>query len=57
MTNAPLNDPTQANRSRLLRAVWIDSASVSIRLARILVEGDHVFLEDLGIKNGTFFRG
>jgi DNA-binding winged helix-turn-helix (wHTH) protein len=38
-------------------AVWIDADSVSRRHARILVEGDRVFLEDLGSKNGTFLRG
>jgi DNA-binding winged helix-turn-helix (wHTH) protein len=35
-------------------AVWLDSATVSRRHARILVEGDRVTLEDLGSKNGTF---
>lgn len=38
-------------------ALWIDSTSVSRRHARILVEGEDVFLEDLGSKNGTFLRG
>jgi DNA-binding winged helix-turn-helix (wHTH) protein len=38
-------------------AVWIDAASVSRRHARILLEDDDVFLEDLGSKNGTFLRG
>jgi DNA-binding winged helix-turn-helix (wHTH) protein len=34
--------------------VWLDSATVSRRHARIVVEGDRVTLEDLGSKNGTF---
>ena len=37
--------------------VWIDGPSVSRRHARILVEAEGVFLEDLGSKNGTFLRG
>jgi DNA-binding winged helix-turn-helix (wHTH) protein len=34
--------------------VWVDSATVSRRHARLVVEGDRVTLEDLGSKNGTF---
>jgi DNA-binding winged helix-turn-helix (wHTH) protein len=37
--------------------LWIDSASVSRRHARIVVEGGRAILEDLGSKNGTFWRG
>jgi DNA-binding winged helix-turn-helix (wHTH) protein len=37
--------------------VWLDSASVSRRHARIMVEGDRVTLEDLKSKNGTRVRG
>jgi DNA-binding winged helix-turn-helix (wHTH) protein len=37
--------------------VWIDSSSVSRRHARILVAGGVASLEDLGSKNGTWFRG
>ncbi len=37
--------------------VWIDSPSVSRRHARIRVDGDGVTLEDLGSKNGTYWRG
>jgi DNA-binding winged helix-turn-helix (wHTH) protein len=37
--------------------VWIESPTVSRRHARILVEGDRAFLEDLASKNGTFLRG
>lgn len=37
--------------------VWLDSASVSRRHARIMVEGDSVTLEDLKSKNGTRVRG
>jgi pSer/pThr/pTyr-binding forkhead associated (FHA) protein len=37
--------------------VWIDGPSVSRRHARILVEAEGAFLEDLGSKNGTFLRG
>jgi DNA-binding winged helix-turn-helix (wHTH) protein len=38
-------------------AVWLDSAGVSRRHARIIVEDDKAFLEDLGSKNGTFQNG
>jgi pSer/pThr/pTyr-binding forkhead associated (FHA) protein len=37
--------------------VWLDSASVSRRHARITVEGDRVTVEDLNSKNGTRVRG
>ena len=37
--------------------VWIDSPSVSRRHARIRVEGGRAVLEDLGSKNGTYWRG
>lgn len=37
--------------------VWLDSASVSRRHARITIEGDRVTLEDLKSKNGTRVRG
>jgi len=37
--------------------VWIDIGGVSRRHARILVDGAHVTLEDLGSKNGTYLRG
>jgi DNA-binding winged helix-turn-helix (wHTH) protein len=37
--------------------LWIDSASVSRRHARIVVDGGRATLEDLGSKNGTFWRG
>ena len=37
--------------------LWIESPSVSRRHARIRVEGDRATLEDLGSKNGTFWRG
>jgi len=38
-------------------AAWIESASVSRRHARILISDGRATLEDLGSKNGTFFRG
>lgn len=38
-------------------AVWIDSPGVSRRHARIRVEAGQATLEDLGSKNGTFWRG
>lgn len=37
-------------------AVWLDSTSISRRHARIVVARDHATLEDLGSKNGTFWR-
>ncbi len=37
--------------------VWIDSPSVSRRHARIQVDGNGAMLEDLGSKNGTYWRG
>jgi DNA-binding winged helix-turn-helix (wHTH) protein len=38
-------------------AAWIESASVSRRHARIVLQQGTVTLEDLGSKNGTFLRG
>jgi DNA-binding winged helix-turn-helix (wHTH) protein len=38
-------------------AVWVDSAGVSRRHARIVVEGTRALLEDLGSKNGTYLNG
>ncbi len=37
--------------------LWIDSPSVSRRHARIRIEGGQAVLEDLGSKNGTYWRG
>ncbi len=37
--------------------LWIDSPSVSRRHARIRIEGGQATLEDLGSKNGTYWRG
>jgi len=37
--------------------LWIDSPSVSRRHARIVIADGVATLEDLGSKNGTFFRG
>jgi DNA-binding winged helix-turn-helix (wHTH) protein len=37
--------------------VWIDSAAVSRRHARISITGRRAQVEDLGSKNGTFVRG
>ena len=37
--------------------VWIESPSVSRRHARIRIEGGQAVLEDLGSKNGTYWRG
>ena len=36
---------------------WIESASVSRRHARIVISEGKATLEDLGSKNGTFYRG
>jgi DNA-binding winged helix-turn-helix (wHTH) protein len=36
---------------------WLDSPTVSRRHARIVITGDHVTLEDLGSRNGTFLCG
>jgi DNA-binding winged helix-turn-helix (wHTH) protein len=38
-------------------AAWIESASVSRRHARIVIAEGTATLEDLGSKNGTFYRG
>jgi DNA-binding winged helix-turn-helix (wHTH) protein len=38
-------------------AVWVDSATVSRRHARLLVARGKVHLEDLGSRNGTWVRG
>ena len=38
-------------------ALWIDSALVSRRHARIVVLDGHVTIEDLGSRNGTFVNG
>jgi DNA-binding winged helix-turn-helix (wHTH) protein len=38
-------------------SVWIDSASVSRRHARIVVSAGKATIEDLGSKNGTWLRG
>jgi DNA-binding winged helix-turn-helix (wHTH) protein len=38
-------------------AVWIDSAVVSRRHARLVVRDGHVTVEDLGSRNGTFVNG
>src|SRR4051812_16378573 len=37
--------------------VWLDSASVSRRHARIIIAGDRVTVEDLKSKNGTRVHG
>jgi DNA-binding winged helix-turn-helix (wHTH) protein len=37
--------------------VWLDSASVSRRHARIIIDGERVTVEDLKSKNGTRVRG
>ena len=37
--------------------VWLDSASVSRRHARLTVSGNHIVLEDLDSKNGTAVAG
>ena len=37
-------------------AVWLESTGISRRHARIVVAGDRATLEDLGSKNGTFWR-
>ena len=38
-------------------AVWLDSPKVSRHHARVVVDGRHANIEDLGSKNGTFVRG
>ena len=37
--------------------IWLDSPKVSRRHARVSVREDHVAVEDLGTKNGTYVRG
>ena len=37
--------------------VWLDSASVSRRHARIVIDDAKLFLEDLGSRNGTWVNG
>jgi DNA-binding winged helix-turn-helix (wHTH) protein len=38
-------------------SVLIDSTAISRRHAVVIVDGGHVYLEDLGSKNGTFLNG
>jgi DNA-binding winged helix-turn-helix (wHTH) protein len=37
--------------------VWLDTPSVSRQHARIVIDGRHSFLEDLGSRNGTWLNG
>jgi hypothetical protein len=50
--------PTESVLGRSLDAdIRFDVPGVSRRHARILVDGQHVVLEDLGSQNGTYVRG
>jgi DNA-binding winged helix-turn-helix (wHTH) protein len=50
--------PTESVLGRSLDAdIRFDVPGVSRRHARIVVDGDHVVLEDLGSQNGTYLRG
>ena len=50
--------PTESVLGRALDAdIRFDVPGVSRRHARIIVDGDHVALEDLGSQNGTYLRG
>jgi DNA-binding winged helix-turn-helix (wHTH) protein len=50
--------PTESVLGRSLDAdIRFDVPGVSRRHARIVVDGDHVALEDLGSQNGTYLRG
>jgi DNA-binding winged helix-turn-helix (wHTH) protein len=50
--------PTESVLGRALDAdIRFDVPGVSRRHARIVVDGEHVALEDLGSRNGTYLRG
>ena len=38
-------------------AIWLDAPGISRHHARLIVDGGHVVVEDLGSKNGTHLRG
>jgi pSer/pThr/pTyr-binding forkhead associated (FHA) protein len=61
LTCGPDAFPLRAGENTIGRGpdadVRFDATGVSRRHARILVDGDHVVVEDVGSKNGTFVAG